>query len=182
METVTANSNTYALLPDEFWHLIAEGSHLPHNILVGKGVCGSTSVLARQPGLEAVSTMYGFQAQQDTKEQLWEGARLAEDENLPTRIGSFFLFESEQLANAANDNWYSKNKRQLVKARIVMPSRLHRADTVWLDCNDSDEATWRTNAEKYWRGEMTENPFPEVIVDGALYFPDWKTIGKLFGT
>jgi hypothetical protein len=28
---------------------------------------------------------------------------------------------------------------------------------------------------RYWRGEMTDNPMPEIFVDGGLYFPGWKS-------
>jgi hypothetical protein len=49
---------------------------------------------------------------------------------------------------------------------------MHKADSLWLNARAEQ---FEENAEKYWEGEMTESPFPEVIVNGALYFPDWES-------
>ena len=44
-------------------------------------------------------------------------------------------------------------------------------DARWLDCVDA--GMWEGHASCYWRGIMTEQPFPEVLVHGAVFFPEW---------
>jgi hypothetical protein len=45
----------------------------------------------------------------------------------------------------------------------------HRADGRWIE--DSNPDRWRANAERYWRGKMSSDRLPEIIVQGAVYLP-----------
>jgi hypothetical protein len=49
---------------------------------------------------------------------------------------------------------------------------MHLGDARWLDLFEI------RNPEKcalaYWQGEMTEEPLPEVVVHGHIFFPRWE--------
>ena len=68
----------------------------------------------------------------------------------------------------------------LLKVRVDRNAKILRADAGWLDAQESQ---WTSNATRYWKGEMTADPHPEIIVEGAVYFPDWQDppFGKFVG-
>jgi hypothetical protein len=127
-------------------------------------------------GLEDAATFYGALNQHQDKEAIWEQIRLKDFGSLPTRQHALFLFNDEEQASTACKSWFVGQDRVIVEARIVRGATFHRADAVWLE---GKPETWPLNAANYWRGKMTAYPRPEVIVDGAVYFPDWRE--KPFG-
>jgi hypothetical protein len=105
------------------------------------------------------------------KVNAWERVRQVVDKNLPTRQHALFLFDDEEMAVRAGQTWFPGEARLLVEARVGNSCRIHRADSCWLNC---EPPQWDLNAERYWRGEMTPEPFPEIVVDGPVYFPGWE--------
>jgi hypothetical protein len=106
--------------------------------------------------------------------------RVAEYPHVPSRRGTIFLFDDLQFAERARDTWFPGEQRHLLEARIIKGSRVHRADAKWLD---STREHWEENARWYWSGDMTADPRPEVLIDGAVYFPGWRDppFGRLAG-
>jgi hypothetical protein len=171
MNTITAHGRNYELRTEPYWHLTpARGSTLLNNAYVGQGICWSTTAFRREPGMEQAITLYGAFGNVE-KEDAWERVRQIVDKNLPSRQHAFFLFDDEAMADHARRTWFPNEDRLLLEARTVTGTRLHRAESRWLDCQPPQ---WEENAERYWRGEMTREPLPEIIVDGAVYFPGWK--------
>jgi hypothetical protein len=147
-----------------------------HNVWLAEGICPSISTINRMPGLEKAASPYAIKAMSDAKEQIREATRLEVYAGLPSRKGAVFLFESGEQATSAMRNWFPKETRRLIEARIVEGAAIHVADARLLDCRESE---WDANARKYWRGQMTASPFREVLVDGLVYFPGWRA--KPFG-
>jgi hypothetical protein len=171
MTTITAHGRIYELRPERYWHLTPPyGSYLLNNAYVGQGICWSTSAVRREPGLGQAITKYGAFGNVE-KENAWERARQIVDRDLPPRQHALFLFDDEAMADRARQTWFPDQDRLLLDARIATGARVHRAESRWLDC---DQPRWDENAGRYWRGEMTADPLPEIVVDGAVYFPRWK--------
>ena len=171
LETVVCRGRVQVLLPGSYWHLTADGGHLLHNAVLHEGLSITVSAVAEMAGLEQAVTMYSMKAAQDPKEMTWEAARKTVDAKLPTRSKTLYLFDSEDTAKTALASWFGREQRTLVQARIVAGSAIHRSDARWLD--GTDESAWADRAARYWRGEMTDNPMPEILVHGSVYFPQW---------
>ena len=170
-ERVTCRGQQYSLLPEGYWHLADPSGLVLNNAFVSEGICRSVFAVNRMPGLAKAVSPYGLRSMQDKKEQCWETARQSENDNLPSRIGAVFLLESEELAKKLSALWFGAEQRIQLRARVIAGSRLHTADARWLDCT---EESWNEHATRYWRGDMSDDPLPEVLVDGIVYFPDWR--------
>ena len=91
---------------------------------------------------------------------------------------ALFLFEQEAAAHRAMAEWFQKENRRIVDVRVVVGSRYHRADAQWLE-RPKDE--WPDAAHRYWAGDMTADPRPEIVLEGHVYLPSWDTFA-LFGS
>jgi hypothetical protein len=178
--TVTTHWNgaTYQLRPEKYWHGVRSDSHLLHNVHLGEGVTHSIS-FHRKNGEHAVSP-YGFVRGPSPKETSWDETRKAIAPDAPTRVHALFLFDEERIARDIVATWFVGEDRTLLKARVDLKAKILRVDARWLDAH---EPQWTANASRYWRGEMTADPRPEIIVEGAVYFPDWRDppFGKFAG-
>lgn len=159
------------LLPRRFYHLAHQDSLLFWNVYLSKGFLISESVTALTEGLEFVTTLYAFTRQDDPKDKMWERIRQSEYPQKPSRMKTFFLFDERTTALRVRENWFAGEERHLLKARVLRGSLTHKGDSKWLDSFEND---WETNARRYWAGEMTEDPVPEVILHGVAFFPDWE--------
>lgn len=180
--TVTCRGQTYHLMPEPFWHLShPTAGFLLHNVPLAEGLCVTISEVNRLPDLESAISLYGLRAKSDEKEIVWEAVRSTLNPNLPGRRGAMFLFDNLKVARSAMLLWFPREQRDLLEARVVQGSRLHKADAKWLDC---DRDRWKECARNYWSGAMTDDPVPEVLVDGAVYFPGWRSppFGRRPGT
>jgi hypothetical protein len=175
---VTEIVDTYlgpTVLADQvYWHLVSpKQSMFFNNVRVGKGAVGSVSAyIAANPELALAQTAYSMSRINDDKEKIFDDVRCAINPALPPRLKSFYVFDDRALADRAVAEWFASETKQIFECRVVRGSITHRVDTLWLN---AQPAQWKANAEKYWRGEMTSVPFPEVLVQGTLYFPDWKS-------
>jgi hypothetical protein len=172
VEVVMCLGRRHILLPGCFWHLVHPGLGLVlNNAFLAEGLCTSISLMQRLPGGEGITSPYAIRAVTDEKEQIWEDARREHHQNLPSRIGAIFLFDDKDLAERAMRHWFPQERRLMVPARIVQGALIHRGDSRWLD---GERGRWRDYAARYWAGEMTSDPLPEVLVDGHVYFPGWR--------
>jgi hypothetical protein len=158
-----------------YWHLVGVSSLFNHNVRVGKGALLSVSAgIAAEPHLENAQTPYSFFQLNDPKEQLFEEIRYAKYPMRPPRLKSLYVFDDYAFVERALREWFRQERKLVHECRLLLGSITHKADTVWLN---AFQPQWAQNAERYWAGEMTDNPFPEVLVHGALYFPAWKSFG-----
>ena len=180
MESIVWQGKECQLLPSTFYHLAHQDSHLFWNVFLSKGFLISDSVTALTEGLQDVTTPYAFSRQDDPKEKLWERIRESEYPQKPSRKKAFFLFDEQDTALHAKETWFPGEERRILNVRVLCGSMLHRGDSRWLDSFVNE---WEENARKYWAGEMTKDPTPEVILHGVAFFPDWEEppFGSLLG-
>jgi hypothetical protein len=156
-----------------YWHLASFKSVFYHNVRCGRGELASIScAIAANPGLENAQTPYSMSRLSDVKEAVFENVRRAKFPDRPQRLKALFVFDDRALAERALKEWFTNEQRPFHECRIVIESNIHKADSLWLNASAEQ---FEENAAKYWQGEMTARPFPEVIVNGALYFPDWES-------
>jgi len=157
-----------------YWHLIPEhGGLFYNNVRVGKGALLSvTAGIQAEPHLENAQTPYSLNTIHDAKERVFEEIRLKHYPTCPPRLKTLYVFDDPDIAERARAEWFRDEPKIVHECRILAGSVVHRADSIWLNCPRSD---WQACAHRYWRGDVSENPFPEVLVHGALYFPDWQT-------
>jgi hypothetical protein len=171
LETISHQGRVHKLLEPIFWHVSSGSGGIYHNAFLAKGFLPSMSLTNQMPGLEDAVSPYSFRARFDEKEQLWERVRKEINEALPSRVGAFFLVESESRAKEIADRWFAGEQRNIVKARVIAGSVLFRADARWLD---SRRENWEAKARRYWAGDVSELPMWEILAHGAVYFPDWQ--------
>lgn len=158
-------------LREEFyWHLTDRGDMLLHNVRLGKGWFASMSHLAKG-NLATATTPYSLQNANSEKERLWEDVRAAQFAELPSRIKALFGFLSKDDAERAIREWFPDKDKVVVEMRVAKQAKVHLADARHLD---SAEPEWPKAAIRYWEGKATEDPRPEAIIDGSVYFPDWE--------
>ena len=160
-----------------YWHLVpASGTSAQiffNNAIVGKGLVHSVSFMVElDPNLANAQTPYSIGTTEAEKERVFEEIRLTRFPKLPSRLKAFFVFPSTEVAQRAQREWFASDPKVLVRASIAQGSKVHIGDTQLLR---GTRDSWPSNAERYWAGEMTGDPLPEVLVHGSLYFPDWKS-------
>jgi hypothetical protein len=160
-----------------YWHLMpvsgATAQMFFNNAIVGKGLVHSVSFMVElDPNLENAQTPYSIGTSEAKKEGVFEHVRVAHFPHLPSRLKALYVFPSTEAADRAQREWYASDPKVAIRAWIAQGSNVHEADAQLL--RGSPES-WPGNAERYWAGETTDDPFPELIVHGSLYFPDWET-------
>lgn len=161
----------------QYWHLVPNnGSNAMmfyNNVKVGKGALLSVSAgIKAEPHIENAQTPYSFSRLGDGKEAAFESVRKDIFPKHPSRLKSIYLFDDYSLVERALTEWFLNVSKTIHECRVLIDSTIHKADTTWLNCNP---ANWEECANKYWAGTMSDNPFPETIVDGAIYFPAFDT-------
>jgi hypothetical protein len=160
-----------------YWHLVpASGLGAQmffNNAIVGKGLVHSVSFMVElDSNLANAQTPYSMGTTETEKERVFEDIRLARFSSLPSRLKAFYVFPSIEIAQRAQREWFASDPKIPVRAWIAQGSKIHTADAQLLR---GSRGSWTSNAERYWFGHMTDEPFPEVLVHGSLYFPDWKS-------
>lgn len=160
-----------------YWHLVPASGTSAHilfnNAIVGKGLIHSVSFMVElDPNLANAQTPYSIGTSEAEKERVFEEVRLARFSTLPSRIKAFYVFPSAEVAQRAQREWFASDPKVLLRAWIAQGSKVHQGDAQLLR---GSRDSWSGNADRYWSGEMTGDPFPEVLVHGSLYFPDWKS-------
>lgn len=78
------------------------------------------------------------------------------------------------MAEEITRKWFPD--RNILRVQVTAGSKVWIADTKLHDCQPAE---WSVNARRYWTGQTTGEPEFEVLVDGTVYFPDWRA--KPFG-
>ncbi len=154
-----------------YWHVVSPHGFFHRNVRCGRGELASVSFMAADPNLQNAQTPYSMARLSDFKEAVFENVRDAQFPNRPPRLKALFVFEEVALAEHALQEWFSKEQKLVHECRVLCGSNIHKADSRWLD---APVEQFEGNVARYWEGEMTESPFPEIIVNGALYFPGWE--------
>lgn len=140
-----------------------------NNVRVAKGALLSVSAGIRaEPHIENAQTPYSFSRLGDGKEAIFENVRKDKFPTHPSRLKSIYLFDDYSLVERALAEWFSNESKTVHECRVLIGSAIHKADTTWLNSTPID---WEACASKYWAGTMSDTPFPETIIDGAIYFP-----------
>lgn len=140
---------------------------------IGKGALLSVSAgIEAEPQIHNAQTLYSLARITDTKEALFEEIRRTRYPHRPPRLKSLYVFDDYALVHRALTEWFPTAKKIVYECRILVGAVTHKADTNWLNCLPNQ---WTVNAQRYWEGEMSDAPFPEVLVHGALYFPSWES-------
>ncbi|MCY1371196.1 hypothetical protein D9M68_523400 [compost metagenome] len=158
-------------LRDEiYWHLTDRDGLLLNNVRVGKGWFPSVSHFAKGEMANAV-TPYSLKNARSEKERFWEEIRATQFDKLPSRINALFGFLSKDDAERAVREWFRGEEKLVVEIRVAKQAKTHLADARHLDRHEPE---WRNAAMDYWEGRVTEDPRPEVIIDGWVFFPGWE--------
>ena len=160
----------------QYWHLVpSDGMSAQifrNNVRVGKGALLSVSAgITVEPEIWNAQTPYSMVRINDEKERIFEQTRQAEFPACPPRMKTLYVFDTLDLVERASEEWFQNERKIIHGCRVISGAVTHKADTVWLN---STEDQWLVNSRKYWNGTMSDNPFPEVLVHGAIYFPDWE--------
>ena len=146
-----------------------------HNTRLRKGYLYTGEQLSGiDPGM--ILSPYTAFTSERRKEDVWEAVRKQEFPRLPSRHDALFLFENEADLQKAWIKWWNGQSRRTLRAQIVEGALVHKADSRFLDCHESE---WEENARRYWSELQTEDPIFEIVVQGRLYFPDWETFPSL---
>lgn len=155
-----------------YWLLVAPSSRFYKSVRLGRGgVLTFEAAIAHDSAFELALTPPSMIAAQFPREQIFEEVRQTVNPRLPSRLRSAHIFDDQALVERASKERYPNEQRTAHECRLIVGSLIHRADSTWLD---ADRSQWKESAEKYWNGLMTQTPFPEVLVQGALYFPHWR--------
>ena len=160
-----------------YWHLVpdkgANAMMFYNNVRVGKGALLSVSAgIKAEPHIENAHTPYSFSRLGDGKEAVFESVRKGGFPTHPSRLKSIYLFDDYSLVEKALAELFPNESKSVHECRVLISSAIHKADIAWLNCLPID---WEECARKYWSGIMSDHPFPETIVDGAIYFPTYET-------
>lgn len=169
------------IIDKPYWHLVpTQGSNAMmfyNNVMVGKGALLSVNAaISAEPHIENAHTPYSFSSLGDGKEEVFEKIRKREFPTQPSRMKSIYLFNDYSLVERALTEWFQNAPKSAHECRVLVNSAIHIADTAWLNCLPND---WEACARRYWGGLMSDHPFPETIVDGAVYFPEYKSFPSL---
>jgi hypothetical protein len=149
-----------------------------HNIQLSKGrIIAVSYARSTDRNLSGMVSPYeAFTAERD-KEDVFESIRRAEFSACPSRLGSIFLFATKAAADRANERWWN-NKRVILPASITLATRKGEFDGAHLN---AVKAEWEPAARKYWSGAQSNDPWPEVLVEGVVQVQGWEAYGRLFG-
>jgi hypothetical protein len=166
---------------EPYWHMPDNnypfGEIFYNNTACGLGVIFSHSVIsASAPFGDAVQSPYSAFNNNKEKERVFEEVRTKDFPELPSRLKAFYLFDHLKLAERDNREWFGNSPRTLVECRLLRDARFHRADCTWLN---SSQDQWPEMARRYWSGEMSEAPFPEIVLHGGIYCLHWQNFKKM---
>ena len=161
-----------------YWHLVpSSGVYAEifcHNVHIGKGALLSVSAgIEAEREIENAQTGYSLAHRNDEKERVFEEVRGESFPARPSRLKALYVFDDESFSKRAQQEWFADETKVAHECHALARSIIHHADTFWLNAHPDQ---WRDYANKYWSGEMSENPFPEVLIHGALYFPYWQQL------
>ncbi|MBB2154791.1 hypothetical protein HLH33_00455 [Gluconacetobacter diazotrophicus] len=166
----------YGLSEERYFHLADRNSFVLHNARLNNGIIHSISALS----LPGATTPYNMLNSQQEKENVWEEVRNSSRafRQLPSRHNAFYCFSSREDAERAKAEWFKEEDKILIDVKITENAIFHVADSKYLNYVKPE---WHVAAQNYWAGMATEEPFFEVVVHGAVYFPEWQSFNPIIG-
>jgi hypothetical protein len=156
-----------------YWHLVGAPWLFFNNVRVGRGALLSVSAgIEAEPHIHNAQTPYSSAGCNDSKEALFEEIRRTRYSHRPSRMKTLYVFDDYSLVQRALMEWFPNKNKTVYECRLLLGSVTHKTDTVLLNALPNQ---WAVNAVRYWEGAMTDTPFPEILVHGALYFPEWES-------
>jgi len=147
-----------------------------HNLYCGRGNLSAVSAWRQaDPNLTGAMSLYEAFTRERPKEDFFEQVRAREFPEQPSRLGSIYLFTTREIADACNAEWWS-GARTIHEARIVSAFSVGIFDSRQLD---ADPEQWEAAARRYWAGELTPNPRPEVVLNGTIHIVEWERHARL---
>ena len=175
MPIVTTHFGPMPIDKTPYWHLVGQSGPdafmFYNNVRVNKGCLFSVSAMVAN-GLYGAVTPYSVAHRDRKKEHQFERVRVESYAVLPTRMGALFVFDDRAHVAHAQQTWFTGTPTNVYECRLFASSVRHKADSILLNTEAPD---WDGNAHRYWQGQMTEQPLPEIIVFGGVYFPDWQS-------
>ena len=179
----------YDIHPREFWYVVPARTHYSphdgkkirplefafvlHNAALAKGLLPSPTVM--NDGITP-RTLKGGSAKD--AEMLLEAVRIEHYPTLPSRLRCYFLNLDKDVAIHRMVDSLRGNKTIVRCLLVLNGAKVHFADSriyERLDGRPDDKSL----AMQYWKAfdprTDEDRRSLEVLVDGALYFPDWKT-------
>lgn len=179
----------YDIYPHEFWYVVPARTHYSphdgkkvrplefafvlHNAALGKGLLPSPTVM--NDGITP-KTLKGGAAKD--AETLLEAVRIEHHQTLPSRLRCYFLNQNEHVATHRMADSLRGNKTIVRCLLVLNGAKVHFADSriyERLEGRPDDKSL----AMQYWQSfdpkTDEDRRCLEVLVDGALYFPDWRT-------
>lgn len=156
-----------------YWHLVGASWLFYNNVRVGKGALLSVSAgIEAEPHIQNAHTPYSLARLDDEKEALFEEIRRTKYPHCPSRLKTLYVFDDYALVLRALNEWFQNQNMTIHECRILVGSVTHKVDTGWLNSWPNE---WPVAAQRYWEGQLSDNPFPEVLVHGSLYFSGWES-------
>ncbi|MCD9480253.1 DUF2441 domain-containing protein [Photobacterium phosphoreum] len=148
-----------------------------HNASLGQGIH-----LAMEDWLEDINIQVLKQGGAGEAENLLEQARLRVNPKLPSRLRCFYLNHDKEVALGRIKKW-GFTDRELVRCYSIRSSVFYHHADVRLFEQLATDPTQTHLAEKYWETfepkDANERQYLEVLVNGALYFPDWHEFTQI---
>ncbi len=147
-----------------------------HNLKAFKGRFPAMSALRRaNPALALAMSPYEASTRERPKEECFEQVRARQFPRCPSRLGCFFLFPTRESAERCSPEWFN-GARVILEAQIVSGANVGIFDARHLDAPPD---RWEVAARRYWAGELTADPRPEVLVDGEVQLVGWEPHARL---
>jgi hypothetical protein len=150
-----------------------------HNIAINSGriVAVSLARLAYSDWNGILSPYEAFTRERE-KEDAFEKIRVSEFDTCPPRLGSIYAFPSNETAARANKLWWG-GRRVILEATVMQANRIGIFDARHLDASREN---WEISARSYWSAKLSDDPFPEVLIEGVIQLSGWEPYGgRLFG-
>ncbi|MUL16339.1 hypothetical protein [Aliivibrio fischeri] len=192
LRVIDTKGNEYELWDHEYWYLSpnrtsyhpAEGAINPYSfgMVLHNANCGQGIHVAMENLLDGIEVTVQKVGGAGEAERLIEEARLRINPQLPSRLRCFYLNHDKYVALARIQAW-GFTERELVRCYSIRSSAFYHYADVRLFEVLAKDPTQVHLAEQYWDTFNPQDPkerqFLEVLVNGALYFPDWKQFPRI---
>lgn len=113
--------------------------------------------------LPVAARMIAKHFQMLSRELVMELLRLEANPDAPSRQSCLWVTDS--LTGA--QHWSNRLQGQTSAVRLRLTGVIHRADASLLTADAEPFSTVADKARRYWRGESSDNPEPEILFDGS---------------
>ena len=190
-KTVFVKNVEWNLSAKEFWHIVPvetdlveasiearSGAILGDLCMTLNNIYLKERLFALEMLLEGKDTLQRGKSQ---NEIIFEQIRASDFSDKPCRYKCVYLFKNQDDAKHKNARWFG-DRRKIIKCYIVLvaPLLLFEADSNHISMLEEPMQPEEVGeiARKYWNGEITRNSCVEILVNGVLYFPEWRSFAE----